>query len=421
MSDAALSQLAHEPDPIPRPVARRPLAIARLTLNDFRSYAWLRLDVDPAPVVLTGPNGAGKTNLLEALSMLAPGRGLRRVRLADMDRRGTDGAACGCWSVAATVFSADGPVEVGTGRDPSDPSGPSDVSDGERRDGRRIVRIDGAPARGQAALARVLSLVWLTPEMDRLFVEGAGARRRFLDRLVYGFDPDHARRVGAYEQAMRERNRLLRESRSGPVADAAWLAALEDRMAREGVAIAAARRAFVTRLGQAAAAGESVFPQAALAMEGEVEDWLDSCPALAAEDRLRDALASARRVDTEAGRATIGPHRGDFTARHLAKDRPAGECSTGEQKALLISIVLADARLRTLEADTPPVLLLDEVAAHLDRDRRAALFDEVRALGAQAWLTGTDRASFEALEGRANFFDVSDGTVRHAKGAEGLK
>ncbi len=419
MSDAALSQPAPELGPTPRSTIGRPLAIARLTLGDFRSYGWLRLDVEPAPVVLTGPNGAGKTNLLEALSMLAPGRGLRRARLGEMDRCGPDGVASGCWSVAATVSTAGGPVEVGTGRDPSDPSGEGD-GDGENRSWRRLVRIDGAPARGQAALARVLSLVWLTPEMDRLFVEGAGARRRFLDRLVYGFDPEHARRVGAYEQAMRERNRLLRESRSGPAADMAWLAALEDRMAREGIAIAAARHAFVARLGQAVAVGESAFPQAALAMEGEVEGWLESGPALAAEDRLRDALAAARRVDADAGRATNGPHRGDFTARHLAKDRPAGECSTGEQKALLISIVLADARLRALEAGTPPVLLLDEVAAHLDRARRAALFDEVSALGAQAWLTGTDRASFEALEGRAQFFDVADSAVHRVKGANGL-
>jgi DNA replication and repair protein RecF len=318
----------------------------------------------------------------------------------------------------ATVSTTEGPVEVGTGRDPSEPPGEGD-GDGERRDGRRLVRIDGAPARGQAALARVLGLLWLTPEMDRLFVEGAAARRRFLDRLVYGFDPDHARRVGAYEQSMRERNRLLRDGRSGPAADAAWLAALEDRMAREGVAIAAARRAFVARLGQAVMAGESAFPRAALAMEGEVEGWLESGPALAAEDRLRDVLVAARRADAEAGRATRGPHRSDFTARHLAKGRPAGECSTGEQKALLISIVLADARLRALEAGGPPVLLLDEVAAHLDRDRRAALFDEVSALGAQAWVTGTDRRLFEALEGRAQFFDVADSTVRHVKGANG--
>ncbi len=417
MSDAALSQSAREPGPAPRPIPGRPVAIERLTLGDFRSYAWLRLDVDPTPVVLTGPNGAGKTNLLEALSMLAPGRGLRRARLGEMDRRGAGGAAHGRWSVAATISAAEGPVEVGTGRDPSDPPGDGD---GEKRDGRRIVRIDGAPARGQAALARVLGLVWLTPEMDRLFVEGAGARRRFLDRLVYGFDPDHARRVGAYEQSMRERNRLLRDARPGPAADTAWLAALEDRMAREGVAIAAARRAFVARLGQAVAAGESAFPRAALVIEGEVEGWLASGPALAAEDRLRAAFAAARHADAEAGRATSGPHRDDFTARHLAKDRPAGECSTGEQKALLVSIVLADARLRALEAGTPPVLLLDEVAAHLDRERRAALFEEVRALGAQAWLTGTDRASFESLEGRAQFFDVADGAVRRAKGAEGL-
>jgi DNA replication and repair protein RecF len=250
--------------------------------------------------------------------------------------------------------------------------------------------------------------------MDRLFVDGPGARRRFLDRLVYGFDPDHAGRVAAYEHAMRERGRLLRGGGGGPGADPAWLAALEDRMAREGVAIAAARRNLVGRLDHAVALGQGPFPKAGLAIDGTVEIWLGDGPALAVEDRLREALAAARRADAEAGRASVGPHRSDFAVRHLDKGLPAARCSTGEQKALLISIVLADARLRALEASAAPLLLLDEVAAHLDRARRAALFEEICALGAQAWLTGTDRALFETLGPRARFLHVAGGTVRPA-------
>lgn len=391
-------------DPALAPFPSGPMAVTRLSLAEFRCYPRLRLDLDARPVVLTGANGAGKTNLLEALSFLAPGRGLRRARLAEVGRLGADPATP--WAVAATLATPDGPTEIGTAHEP--PSGPVS-SHGEARDGKRAVQIDGKPSRGQAQLARLVSVVWLTPDMDRLFADGASARRRFLDRLVYGFDPEHARRVSTYDHAMRERVRVLRAP--GPPPDEVWLAALEDRMAREGVAISVARRMLADRLGRAIALADGPFPKAGLRVAGTVEAWLDEGPALAAEDRLRAALAASRAHDAASGGAAAGPHRGDLEVRHLERDRPAGLCSTGEQKALLLSIVLANARLRALERGAPPILLLDEVAAHLDADRRAALYADLLALGAQAWLTGTDASLFEPLASRAQFFRVADATV----------
>ena len=365
------------------------LSVARLAATRFRCYESARLELDPRPVVLTGPNGAGKTNLLEAVSLLAPGRGLRRATLSEMDRQGDAGG----WGVAATITTPDGPVEIGTGREP----------EGERR----VVRIDGEPARGQTALADHVSALWLTPDMDRLFREGAYGRRRFLDRLVYGFDPAHAGRVAAYDQAMRERGRLLRDGNG----DAAWLSALEETMAARGVAIAAARLDMVRRLDHALAGARGPFPGVILAVTGTVETWLGEGPALAAEDRLKDALQGNRTMDAESGTTAIGPHRSDLEARHLAKDMPAAQCSTGEQKAMLIAIVLAEARLQAAERGVAPLLLLDEVAAHLDEDRRASLFDEVCGLAGQTWMSGTDDGLFAALDHRAQRYTVADATV----------
>jgi len=373
----------------------RRLVVARLTLTDFRCYRALRLECGADSVVLAGPNGAGKTNLLEAISFLVPGRGLRRARSEDIAWRPVDGNPAEAWAVAARIETPDGPHEVGTGRDSAD-----------GRD-RRRVRIDGQPARGQAALADVMSAVWLTPQMDRLFVDGASARRRFLDRLVYGFDPAHAGRVAAYDHALRERARLLRDGGGDP----AWLAALEETMAERGVAVAASRRELVGRLASACLAGAGPFPGAILEAAGDVEGWLDEGPALDAEDRLRVALAEARNADADAGGVGAGPHRSDLAVRHAATGRPAAECSTGEQKALLIATILASARLQAEERERTSVLLLDEVAAHLDARHREALFDEVAALGAQIWYTGTDRALFAPLAGRARFFDVEAAAV----------
>jgi DNA replication and repair protein RecF len=374
------------------------VSVARLTLTDFRCYPRQRLETGPEPVVLTGSNGAGKTTLLEALSLLSPGRGLRRARLDEMGRRQGDGPAP-AWAVAARLRTANGTVDVGTGRIAGGSASARD---------RRQVRIDGQPAKSQAALAEVLGMTWVTPDMDRLFLEGTSSRRRFLDRLVFGVDPTHARRVGAYERALQQRARLLRR---GGAADRTWLAALEDTMAASGVAVAAARRDVMARLSRVSAEGAGPFPGAVLEARGTVEQWLDEGPALSAEERLRAALEESRRADAEAGGAAVGPHKSDLRVRHLATGRSAAACSTGEQKALLIAVVLAGARVQMTEQGSVPVLLLDEVAAHLDARHRAALFDAVAALDAQAWYAGTDIGLFEPLKGRAQFFTVEGGAA----------
>src|SRR5215469_7951617 len=272
------------------------VGVTRLLLTDFRNYREARLTFSTEPVVLTGPNGAGKTNLLEALSFLAPGRGLRGARLSEIDRRAEPVSTAGSgWAVAAVVATQGGSVRIGTARD---------VATGERR----LVRIDGESVRSQAALAERLGVVWLTPPMDRLFLEGPSGRRRFLDRLVLGLDPAHASRVAAYEQALRERSRLLRE---GP-ADAGWLAALEEVMAEQGVAIAAGRHEAVRRLGQACAEAEGPFPRARLRLIGTVEGWLEAMPALAVEEQLASVLAANRQDDARTGGTAVGPHRSDL-------------------------------------------------------------------------------------------------------------
>ncbi len=379
------------------------VSVARLTVTDFRCYDHLRLEPGPGPVVLTGPNGAGKTNILEALSFLVPGRGLRRARLDEPARRdaGVDADQGRAWAVAAHILTPSGPLILGTGRD-------DEAAAGRLEGGRekRSVRINGAAA-SQAALSEHLDVQWLTPRMDRLFMDGPAARRRFLDRLVAGFDPAHAGRVAAYERALRERVHVLRRDRPDPD----WLAALEDTMAARGLAVTAARRELAARLDDSCRCATGPFPVARLSVEGAVESWLDDGPALDAEERLRDALAGSREKDRESGGAATGPHRSDLRVRHLGADAPAEQCSTGQQKALLIAIVLANARLGAAARGAAPLLLLDEVMAHLDEDHRRALFAEISDLGAQAWLTGTDAALFRPLQPTAQVFHVEDARV----------
>jgi DNA replication and repair protein RecF len=381
---------------------RASLWLRRLVLADFRNYVRAELHVDPRPVVLSGPNGAGKTNLLEAISLLIPGRGLRRARLGEIDRRLEGGGFAGSWGVAASLRRPDGEVEIGTGRDP-------DMGAAPARE-RRLVKINGAVASGQAVLAQYLAVVWLTPQMDRLFLDGAGGRRRFFDRLIYGFDPAHAQRLARYEHAMQERSQLLRHGGAAG-ADPSWLGGLEQQMAELGVAIAAARRELLARLGAALGKEPGPFPRAALALDGTVEAWLERMPALAAEEAFRRRLAEDRARDGESGGAHCGPHRSDLVATHLERNLPAAQCSTGEQKALLISLVLAYARLLAESRGLPPILLLDEVSAHLDARRRSALFGEIVALDLQAWLTGTDAALFAELGDRAQHFRVRNATI----------
>ncbi len=378
----------------PVPVAPASPAVARLVVTDFRSYETARFETAPIPVVLTGPNGAGKTNLLEAVSFLAPGRGLRRTKLSEIDRRGGNSP----WALSIRLTTDDGIVEIGTGRD-----GQSDSGE------RRIVRIDGTTVKSQAELARLTSMIWLTPQMDRLFTERSSARRQFLDRLVFGFDPEHASQLSAYEKAMRERLKLLRDGGG----DSTWLSALEDSMAAHGIAIAAARGETVARLDHACSTTTGAFPQARLALEGEVDGWLRDMPALAAEEKLSARLQQQRRIDADSGTTTFGPHRADLIVQHVGNGMPASLCSTGEQKALLLGILLAQARLLAAHRGNPPIILLDEVAAHLDAERRAALFDEIIALNTQAWMTGTDAALFAELRGAAQFLTVADARISH--------
>jgi DNA replication and repair protein RecF len=379
-------------------------SVARLTLSAFRCYRYRRLELGPQSVVLTGANGTGKTTILEALSLLAPGRGLRRASLNELKRLDAGGkrgdavaADGGGWAVAARVRTPAGTFDIGTG--------PAPAAANAARERRRHVRIDAQPARAQTALAAVLGVSWLTPEMDRLFAEGAAARRRFLDRLVFGLDADHARRVSAYAAALQERARLLRSGSK----DAAWLGALEETMAGHAVAVAAARRDLADRL-SAEAMRAGAFPGAVLEVAGTVEGWLaENHAALDAERRLREALEQTRAADAELGGASVGPHRSDLVVRHARTGRLARACSTGEQKALLIAVVLAGARLQEAERGAAPLLLLDEVAAHLDVHHRAALFAEVAGIGGQAWYAGTDRSLFAPLAGSAQFVSLGQG------------
>jgi DNA replication and repair protein RecF len=375
--------------PTKKPIASA--AVTRLTLTEFRSYAHARIEAGPGAVVLTGPNGAGKTNLLEAISLLSPGRGLRGARSADLQRIG--GAPDAVWGVAAILDGPAGETRVGTGRD--------------HESERRIVQIDGKPGKSQAALAEVLSVVWLTPQMDRLLVESAKGRRKFLDRLVFGLDPAHAGRVTRHDGALRQRARLLAE-RPG---ETGWLDAVETELAATGVALAAARLDMVGRLTGAIDAATGPFPRPAVAAEGPIETRLAKEPALAVEDWLREALARNRPSDAANGETRLGAHRGDLAVTHREKNLPAALASTGEQKAILVAIVLAAARLAMAEQGRTPILLMDEVAAHLDEDRRAALYGEIEILKAQAWLTGTDQSLFEGLGKDARHFAVRDAHI----------
>ena len=402
MTAPATSALAYPSDAVSG-AAPALLAVRQIRLTDFRNYRQLRLDCGVSPVVLVGGNGAGKTNLLEALSFLAPGRGLRRARLDEVCRR-QPGKGFGedepspSWAVAATLDTPEGRLAIGTGLEPARSEGGMP---------RRVVRIDGRAASSQTALGRHVAAVWLTPQLDRLFLDGTSERRRFLDRLVTALHPEHAGDVAAYENALRQRARLLGEGNRDPH----WLTVLEDTMARHGIALATNRADTVHRLDAAARLGVGPFPRAALAMAGEVDGWIAAMAALDAEDRLRAALAASRLRDAETGTTSCGPHRSDLAVRHLDLDLPAAEGSTGQQKAILVSIALAHARLVSLSRGRPPLLLLDEIAAHLDAERREALFDEVVALGVQGWMTGTDAELFKPLAGRAQILRVTDGSI----------
>jgi DNA replication and repair protein RecF len=375
-------------------------ALTSLKLASFRNYAMLTLALDGRPVVLTGPNGAGKTNLLEAISFLSPGRGLRRAALEEVAMRPGDGS----WAVAATIANASGETDIGTGV--------ALGTDGPET--RRAIRVNHAPARSTDALLEHLRVIWLTPSMDGLFTGPASERRHFLDRAVLAIDKSHGTRVNAFEKAMRGRNKLLVDS--GPDRNGEWLDAIETEMAELGVAIAAARREWASLIAGLIAAGDkgSPFPYAELALEGLLEHELDGHPASVVEDLYRAELAGERPHDAAAGRTLSGPHRSDLRVRHGPKQAAAETCSTGEQKALLIGLILAESRLATQLSGETPIVLLDEIAAHLDEVRREALFQVLDDLGCQAFMTGTDAVVFAPLGDKAEHFAVRDATVTRA-------
>jgi DNA replication and repair protein RecF len=373
--------------------------VARLILSDFRSYAALDLAVDARIVALVGENGAGKTNVLEALSLFSPGRGLRRADLGEMARQGGSGS----FAVAIALDATSGGTRLGTGiaaPGPGEPPG-------------RKCRIDGETVGSPAAFAEHVRVVWLTPAFDGLFAGPAGERRRFLDRLVLAVDAGHGARVNAFERALRARNRLLEAGER----DTAWLDAVEREVAELGVAVAAARHETVDRLAALTAAGRddaSPFPWAALSLDGEVEAMVGTMAALDVEDHFRRLLRDGRERDRAAGRALAGPQTADLLVRHGPTQVPASRSSTGEQKALLVGLVLAHARLVAAMGGIAPLVLLDEIAAHLDPRRRAALFAALDSLGGQIWLTGADPALFAGLTASARIYSVTPGHIAPA-------
>jgi len=370
--------------------------IRRLTLTNFRSYHAAQISLGPAdPVVLTGANGAGKTNLIEAISLLAPGRGLRRATMEELAFSEGDGA----WAVSAEIEGMLGLATLGTGIDP--PAGEDSAPS-------RKCRIDRESVSSAAAFADHLRVVWLTPAMDPLFNGPASERRRFLDRLVLAVDAQHSSRVAALDRSLRSRNRLLEDARC----DSHWLDAVEHETAEIAVAVAAARAETVARLTAAlAAAREEGFPRAEIALNGWMEKLLPDHSAIEIEDRYRALLKDARARDAAAGRTLDGPHLSDLAVTHAGKGIPASNASTGEQKALLIRLVLAHAGLIKDMTGFAPLMLLDEIVAHLDPARRAALYDALSSLGAQVWMTGADPAAFGDIVGRAQVFEVRAGVV----------
>jgi DNA replication and repair protein RecF len=375
-------------------------SVSRLILSEFRSYPRLDLSLAPtALVALVGENGAGKTNVLEALSLLSPGRGLRRADIAEMAREGGTGG----FAMSVELRTSHGAVQLGAGHDPGD--GPQ---------GRKF-RINRAPAASARGFADYVRMCWLTPAMDGLFAGAPGDRRRFVDRMVLAVDADHGARVASLERALRSRNRLL-EDRS---TDASWLSATEREVAELSVAVALARKETIERLAaliETTRDSESPFPWASIAMEGEIDRLVENATSLDAEESFRRVLFESRARDAAAGRTLSGPQASDLVVHHGPKRMAAGQCSTGEQKALLVGLTLAHASLVRAMSGIAPLVLLDEIAAHFDPRRRNALFEKLERLGGQVWMTGADPQSFAELDGRAEILLVSPGRIMRANG-----
>ena len=386
--------------------------VLRLTLTDFRNYQFLRINAQPGIIVVHGENGCGKTNILEAISFLTPGRGLRGARLADIkrlvisekDEYSPEVISPLNWAIAAEVQRGEDTFNIGTAVEQSSRESADDEDDDLRSFERRIVRVDGAKISSQAELGKYISAIWLTPQMDRLFRGGSQPRRSFLDRLVYAFDMEHAKRTANFDHLYKEWYRLLKEGRADPH----WLSSLEENMAAFGVAIAAARREQIARLNTFIEhEPDDVFPSVRLELDGTVEKMLDTMPAIEAEDQYRSLLAKQRRK-VQYNESADGVNRTDFKVFYRKKKMPAELCSTGEQKSLLISIILAQAKCQSLHKGFAPVLLLDEVAAHLDEIKKEALLEKIKAMGTQAWITTTDADLFASLRNESLFFSPQE-------------
>jgi DNA replication and repair protein RecF len=368
------------------------LSVTNLKLINYRNYPHINLNFSNQPVIITGANGVGKTNILEAISLLSPGRGLRNIKLEEIGRQDKDSKTKHNWQIKAFINSVYGPMEVVT----------SSNIDEDDKSTKRYIKINDQNIKNQSELAKIFSIIWLTPQMDQLFIGSSLNRRRFIDRLVFNFDAEHAARIGKYENLMRERVKLLKKSYQ----DNIWLNAVEQNMAEVAVAIAASRVQIIEYLQAMINVSTGAFPKAKISMKGELEEKVVNMPSLQLEEEFKQKLKSYRETDFFTGRTNAGIHRSDLLVYHLHKNIEASNCSTGEQKALLLSIILAEAKARIKWRSSTPVLLLDEVIAHLDEDRRYALFEELLAMQAQCWITGTDKSIFDSLINHAQFIEL---------------
>ena len=379
--------------------------IRKLTVSNFRNYSKASLEPSKQMVILLGNNGAGKTNLLEAISMLSPGRGLRQAQLTQLNKTKTDATNEGNtieaqrqWAVSVKVESNGFQTTIGTGCETTAADGKS---------AKRLVKINGEIVKSQISLNDHLSVSWLTPQMDRLFVEGGSQRRRFIDRLVFAFDALHSKRVNQYNHALRERKKLLQSWTQ----DTSWLDAIENSLAEMGVAITVTRQDLIRRLSPIIGKNMGLFPSAIISMEGEVENWLENNSALEVEQRFKEELKKSRADGLSESNQTPGPHRSEFNCLHSSNKMEASFCSTGEQKALLVSIMLSHAILRKKECGSAPILLLDEISAHLDERRRSSLFELLQNLESQIWMTGTESSAFSDILKIAEAYNISEGKI----------
>ena len=365
------------------------LAITKLTLTNFRNYSKFNLQFSPQPIIITGTNGIGKTNILESVSLFSPGRGLRNAKLVEIGTKVGDDFSS--WQVSALADCHYGNIELVTAHQNID-----------EKIGKRVIKINDQPMKSQSELAKIFSVIWLTPQMDQLFLGPSSTRRRFIDRLVLNFDAEHANRVANYEHVMSQRLKLLKSNKH----DNFWLNALEQSMAELAMAIAAARIQTIDYLQAMIDESDGIFPKALLTMTGELEQQIANMPSLELEQIFKKKLSESRQIDFHSGRTNAGIHRSDLLVYQCEKNIEAARCSTGEQKALLISIILAEAKARIKWRSSAPVLLLDEVIAHLDEQRRDALFQELLAIKAQCWITATDINIFANLKNYAQFYEL---------------